>query len=97
MPTATLPVILISLIVVLSSSGSSSRRAVFVLAVVAPVVVTMCVWLFNAFMLDDYALGWRYFVGCAFIVVASAAISLLAAFVITQLKRGGKPDDPADN
>jgi hypothetical protein len=57
------------------------------MAVVAPLVVTLFVWLLNMFFADDYALGWRAIVGAIVIFLPSLVACLVAALVVTLWKR----------
>lgn len=91
MPPAIWPILIISLIVVLSSSTSSLRTNV-IMAVVAPTVVTLFVWLLNMFFADDYAMGRRAVLGVAFVFVPSLLACFVAALVMTFLKRRSTRD-----
>jgi dihydrodipicolinate synthase/N-acetylneuraminate lyase len=86
MPPAIWPVLIISLIVVLSSSTSSLRRSV-IMAILAPTVVTLFVWLLNMFFASDYAMGRRGLIGVTAVFVPSLLACLVAALLMTFLRR----------
>jgi hypothetical protein len=87
MPPAFKVVLVISLLVVLTGCRNSSRRDAFFLAVFAPLVITSFVWLLNAFMAEDYAMGWSWFLGGAVIFLPTAALCMIAVGFVFRWKR----------
>ena len=82
MPPAFKVALVISLVVVLANCRSSSRASSFVLAVIAPFVITAFLWLLNSFMAADYAMGWSWLLGGILVFVPSAIICMAAVAIV---------------